>query len=217
VKYAREIVPELPVYKIPNGVEDSFLESYPGVKANDYDKHSLVYVADFIKWYNLPKLLQAIAILKKEYSNIKLLLVGEGRAIPEAKIITKELGLTEHVQFFGQVEQDEVIRIVQKCEVGIQTLVKDLRSDSAFPLKILEYTALGRKVVASNLEEVKRLDFPNVIVYEENQGMEVLINAIKQAFNMDIDLLKTKNAIVRYSWKNIASEFRCVLQEAINN
>lgn len=215
VDYAKRINSDIPVYKIPNGVDSLFLEATLEKPKNKLGKHSMVYVSHFDKHSNLPKLIEATRLLKRNYPNIKLVLVGNGPLIPGAKELVGSLALTGHVSFLGQVEHKEVVSIVNGCEIGLCSFKKDLYTDSAFPTKIIEYTALGKRIVSSNLEEVKSLDFPNIIFYDESKGVEELANGIITAFNRDIDQRETRKLAYNYTWKGIAQQFRGIVQKVV--
>jgi glycosyltransferase involved in cell wall biosynthesis len=215
VDYAKKINPNIPAYKILNGVGSLFLEASLEKSKNKLGKDSMVYVANFTEWANLPKLIQATRLVKTNYPDIKLVLVGDGPAVPGAKELVRNLGLSEHVHFVGHVEHEEVVSIISSCEIALCPFQKNLHTDAAFPIKIMEYTALGKKIVSSNLEEVKLLDFPNIVVYDESKGVEELANAIVKAFTADIDPSETRKYAYKYTWTVIAKQFQSVLREVV--
>ena len=58
---------------------------------------------------DLSTLLKAMAILKKDYSDVKLLIVGEGPEKVSQEILAERLGLNENVFFVGNVSSDKLI------------------------------------------------------------------------------------------------------------
>lgn len=215
VDYAKNINPNVPVYKIPNGVDPLFLEAPLERPPNMLGKYSMVYVSQFGEWANLPKIIEATSLLRRSHPDISLVLVGDGPAVPEAKQLVRKLGLSGSVTFLGWVEREEVLNIVGESAIALSPCKKDLYRDSAFPLKILEYTALGKKIVSSNLEEVGLLNFPNIILYDESKGVQELANGIITAFNTDIDQCEIRKLAFKYTWKDAANQFRGVIQKAI--
>ena len=212
VDYARNINPTVGVYKVPNGVDSLFLKASLERSKARFGKHSMVYVSYFGKWANLPKLIQATKLLERSYADIKLVLVGDGPSILDAKKRVARMGLSGHVNFLGHVDREELMNIVSECEIALSPCKKDLVRDSAFPIKIIEYTALGKKIVSSNLEEVKLLRFPNIVLYDESKGVEELVNAIITAFNADMSERKIRKLGYKYTWKGIAKEFHNILE-----
>jgi glycosyltransferase involved in cell wall biosynthesis len=217
VAYAKKINPNIPVYKIVNGVDSLFLEATLKKPKNKAGRHSMVYAGYFAKWSNLPKLLEATRLLKGSYPDIELVLAGNGPLFSVAKELVGSLGLSDHVTFLGHVPREKLPGIINSCEIALSPLTKDLHTDCAFPIKIMEYTALGKKIVSSNLEEVKLLGFPNIVLYDENNGVHELVNGIITAFNMDIDQYETRRLAFKYTWKEIAQQFHHVIQKVIAN
>ncbi len=179
------------VYKIPNGVESWVISKKYNRKKYDFGRHSLIYVSIFGKWSGLLDLLHVIYELKKDFKDIKLVLIGEGFQIPEAKKLIRILDLNKNVKLFGSVwDREKLFEIIYSCEVCLNISQKDAFRDAASPIKVFEYSAMGKKIVSTDLEEIKRLDFPNVFIYEEGDHQKNLAGAIKKAFQKEIDVDK---------------------------
>jgi glycosyltransferase involved in cell wall biosynthesis len=215
VKHAKEINPAINIYKIVNGVDAFFLNTSLEKRGYDFGKHSMVYLSLFERWGNFAKIFEATKMLKSIYPDIKLVLIGDGEPVPEAKKLVKTMGMEKHIIFMGYVPHEKVPDIVNGCEIAVSPLKKDVRMDSCFPITIIEYTALGKKIVSSDLDEVKLLNFPNIFLYDENKGIEELVNAIETAFNTNIDNYATRRLACNYTWEGIAQEFRNILRLVI--
>lgn len=181
------------------------------LKLHRLGKDSMVYVSNFSEWANLPKLIQATRLVKTNYPDIKLVLVGAGPSVSRSKELVRSLKLSEHVEFLGRIEREGVVCIVNRCEIALSTCKKDLYRDSAFPLKLMEYTALGKKIVSSNLEEVKLLGFSNITFYDESKGAEELADAIVTAFNTDIDQHEIRKLTYKHRWIDVAEQFHSII------
>ena len=85
--------------------------------------------------------------------NVKLLVVGDGPGRPGLEELAGSLGLADRVRFTGLVGRDEVAANVACFDIALQPSVTPYAS----PLKIFEYMAMGRAIVAPrtpNIEEV---------------------------------------------------------------
>ncbi|MDI6641733.1 MAG: glycosyltransferase, partial [Elusimicrobiota bacterium] len=91
-------------------------------------------------------------------------------------------------------------------DVGLLPFDKKGFTDSACPIKLLEYTAAGKPVVSTDLEEVKRMDFSNVILVKDNP--ESLAEGIKKALNSKVEIPKK---IENYDINKLAKEYEKVL------
>jgi glycosyltransferase involved in cell wall biosynthesis len=71
------------------------------------DTRCLIFTGRFIKDKLLHGALEAVAILRKNIPNITLLLIGEGPAENDLKVLAKDLGIDQHVRFIGPVYDEE--------------------------------------------------------------------------------------------------------------
>jgi len=208
VKYARNFR-KGKIYKVTNGVEGWVINE----KYLEGEKHSLVYVANFGKWSGVYSLLYTIKKLKTEYPDIKLVLIGGGPEIPGAKKIVRKLKLNENVNFLGRIiDRGKLFEEINKYEVCLNISEKNIFRDSASPMKVFEYSALCKKIVSTNLNEVKKLNFPNIYFYEKDKYGKNLLNAIKIAFDTKIDVKETKDLIKKYSWENIIKRLLIIMK-----
>ncbi len=211
VEYAKQYRSNA-IFKITNGVEDWVIhEDYAEGK-----KYSLVYVTNFGKWSEVKQLLFVVNELKIEYPDIQLALIGDGSEIPEAKRTTRELDLERNVKFLGKISnRKELFKEINKYEVCLNISEKNSFRDSASPMKVFEYSALGKKIVSTNLQEVEKLNFPNIFFYEKDEGNKNLTSAIKKAFRTEIDAHETKNMVAPYNWEVIIQKIKKIISEQI--
>ncbi len=65
--------------------------------------YSLLHVGRLVKWKRVDLLLRAVALLKEEFPEIHLKVVGTGPELENLKQLSYELGLQKHVEFLGGV------------------------------------------------------------------------------------------------------------------
>jgi glycosyltransferase involved in cell wall biosynthesis len=113
-------------------------------------------------WHGLDRVIRWMAATGRE--NVHLLVVGEGPARAELEALSRELGIGERITFTGLVPRERVPALVAAFDVALQPAVVEYAS----PLKLFEYLALGRAVVAPavpNLMEVLR-DGENAMLFD---------------------------------------------------
>jgi len=203
------------VYKIPNGVPSYFLEHSTNVEKNSYGQHSIVYVSNFEKFSNLPEVISAVNQLRGKYKNIKLILIGRGVQVSGAKKLVKKWHLEQNVKFLGWLNHREIPEIVSRCQVALLTQEKNKVTDSAFPIKIIEYLALDKKIVSSNLNEIRKLKCPNIFIYKEENRVNSLIKCIELAFSSNFESGINKEIAKKYSWDKICNKLQKIIMEEI--
>lgn len=102
----------------------------------------------------------ALALAAQQEPNIVFLVVGGGDLLRPIKMRCQELGLP--CVATGWVPNSEVANYFAATDLGLYAGDSNAFFDAACPIKVLEYTAARRPVVATDLEELRRIAFPNV-------------------------------------------------------
>jgi glycosyltransferase involved in cell wall biosynthesis len=89
---------------------------------------------------------------------LHLVLAGDGPALPALKAQAARLGITDRVRFAGLVDRDTVARMVASFDIALQP--KSVAYAS--PLKLFEYMALGKAIVAPDQANIREVVEHNV-------------------------------------------------------
>lgn len=177
---------------IPNGVDPSRFR--PGTSEDrrrtlerlgiDPAKVCVGFVGYFRPWHGIDR---AIALLERQpdlRERAHLLLVGHGPAEEALRARVEEAGLEAHVTWTGEASRDEVPEYVGAMDVVLQPQVTAYAS----PLKLFEYLALGKAVVAprqENIEEVLEDEVDSLLF--EPEDAEAFRSAVRRLI-LDRDL-----------------------------
>ena len=141
---------------VHNGVSPAFLtgaDRQP-VRARFglHDSLVLGFVGFVRPWHGLDRIIDLLAsgILP---ANSHLLVVGDGPVLPELKRQADKLGVASRITFAGVVQRAEMPKYVASFDIALQPYVVPYAS----PLKLFEYMALGKAIVApssSNIREI---------------------------------------------------------------
>jgi glycosyltransferase involved in cell wall biosynthesis len=143
---------------IPNGVDTKLFTPQPiNLPA---DQPTLLYIGTLADWQGLDVLIEAMPVILAQYP-AKLLIVGHGRGRQRkdlAKRIRK-LGLEAQVSIEPAVPHHEMPSIIAQADVCVAPLVYNDRNvtQGCCPLKVIEYMACARPIVAANLPVVREL------------------------------------------------------------
>ncbi len=101
--------------------------------------------------------LNAASELKKKRSDITFLVVGGGDRFGELHAIAESLGITDCTVFTGPVPQARVPEYVAAADIAVATFEDTAQTRCKSPLKVVEYMAAGKAIVASGMGEVVRM------------------------------------------------------------
>jgi glycosyltransferase involved in cell wall biosynthesis len=89
---------------------------------------------------------------------------GEGSARAELERLAVELGIDHAVEFVGWLGDDEITRLLCTSDVCLSPEPKSPLNDHSTMMKIAEYSAMSRPIVAFDLQE-SRLSAGEAAVY----------------------------------------------------
>jgi len=144
---------------IPNGVSPSDFSATP-LPTRDGREPVLLYVGTLADWQGLDIVIKALPKIL-EGQPVKLHIVGRGRS-RQRKMLAKQirkLGLDAHVIVQPAVPHHEIPALVAQADICVAPLGLNDRNvtQGACPIKVLEYMAAGRPLLASNMPIVREL------------------------------------------------------------
>ncbi len=112
------------------------------------------FIGWFRPWHGLERLLAAAATPAWQAAGIHLVLAGDGPARPALEAAVREMGAAgKRVVLCGTVPRGAVEAALAAFDIAVQPAV----TSYACPMKILEYMAAGRPIVAPGSANVREL------------------------------------------------------------
>lgn len=152
---------------------------YPGVKkfeksfSNIYG--DLLYVGRLSEEKNVDLLIKSISILKREFPEVVLNIIGDGPSREKLENLVKKRNLEENIKFLGHLKREEVFPIYQNHKAMI--LPSKIES---LGLVIIEALMNNLPVIVSNTygpkEIFKDIDYP---LFLENFSVEEIVSKMK--------------------------------------
>lgn len=96
------------------------------------------------------KMIEAISEIKKEMPEILYAIVGQGDNYPNLVAAVKKIGLEQHVQFLDEIEDEDLIRCYQQCDLFILPNRSDGNDIEGFGMVLVEAQAAGKPVIAGD-------------------------------------------------------------------
>ena len=209
---------------IPNGVSPSDFSPSP-LPIREGRVPVLLYIGTLADWQGLDVVIKALPrILEK--GPVQLRVVGRGRS-RQRKLLAKQirkLGMEENVTIEPAVPHHEVPALIAEADICLAPLGLNDRNvtQGACPIKVLEYMASSRPLVASNMPIVRELIREDVdaLLFSPNDP-EDLARQVLTLLN-DYDLSKrladsaTERALTKFTWHEAQKKLRKVYSKSLD-
>jgi glycosyltransferase involved in cell wall biosynthesis len=143
------------VLLLPNGVDAARfgVARAADVRERPRRLRRIVYVGALDSWFDGSK----VRALSRAFPQVEILLVG-----PIRMDLSWAADLA-NVRLIGPLAPEEVPRLLADSDVGIIPFVDSPLTRAIHPVKLYEYFAAGLPVVASDLDEIRRIGSPAVL------------------------------------------------------
>uniref|UniRef100_B8HUJ3 Glycosyl transferase group 1 n=1 Tax=Cyanothece sp. (strain PCC 7425 / ATCC 29141) TaxID=395961 RepID=B8HUJ3_CYAP4 len=202
----------------PNGVEpDRYSPDVDGSEIRHLyglqHKTVIGFIGTFGKWHGAEVLAEAFGLLLQEFPELKdavrLLMIGDGVTMPQVRQTLSKYDVSHACILTGLVAQAEGPKYLAACDILASPHVPNPDGTPFFgsPTKLFEYMAMGKGIVASNLEQIGEVlhhDQTAWLVEPGNatslmRGLQVLIE--DEAKRMRLGQAARQDVVKNYSWK----------------
>lgn len=92
---------------------------------------------------------------KRGRRDVSLVLIGQGSQLPRLKALAHELELDEYINFTGLLPTADVVRYLTVADIGLIPDPRNGVNEYCTMIKTMEYMALGKPIVAFDLQETR--------------------------------------------------------------
>jgi glycosyltransferase involved in cell wall biosynthesis len=207
-----EGVPRERIVVVTNGVDPA--KFHPGVQGRQVvARHALEgklvlgFVGWFRPWHGLEMLLQAFHDARLADLGARLLLVGDGPARPDLDRFIARNGLGDDIVFTGPVPHEDIPTHIAAMDVAVQPSAPEY----ACPMKIIEYMAMAKCVVAPDQPNIREIveDGKNGLLFEAGNAAELKRTLLRALRESEVRQSMGRNAFEtvisrRFLWKDNA-------------
>lgn len=206
-------VPAANVTVLPNGVDgDLFRPS--AVDGSRYrerlrlqDKVVLGYSGSLRAWQGLDLLIKALEHIDMAKDKLCLLILGDGPERLGLEQMIRRTGLRDSVTLLGNARHEDVPAFLEAIDIGV---LPAERRYHACPMKVIEYMAMGRPVVAPRQRNIEELVSDRVegLLFEpesvESLRASLLLLSRDTELRSRMGARALKKATGRLTWKSNA-------------
>ena len=193
---------------IPNGVSPSDF-SATSLPLRNERVPVLLYIGTLADWQGLEIVIRSLPKIL-EQKPVHLQIVGRGRS-RQRKMLAKQirkLGIEDHVIVQAAVPHHEIPALIASADICVAPLGLNDRNvtQGACPIKLLEYMAAGRPMLASNMPIVRELVREDVdaLLFSPNDPDDLARQTL--ALLSDFELSKrlaesaSERALTKFTW-----------------
>lgn len=156
-------VPPTKVTVIPNGIDPALFYPTPPTGPRPGEPATILYVGTLADWQGLDTLVHALPQLLADQP-VQVRIVGRGRKRQRKQLLklATKLGVAEALHLAPAVRYEAIPALIAQADICVAPLGYNDRNvtQGCCPIKLLEYMACARPVVAANLPVVRELACP---------------------------------------------------------
>ena len=170
----------------------------------------VMWVGGFYPWHDLSLLLESFALVLQRRPDARLVLVGDGQTRAAVDEIVAEKGMRHAVIMTGKIAHSQVPALLSMADLAVvpSAPITAGRGGTGTPLKLFEYMAAGKAILATALYEAADviLDGYNGLLVEPGDvakfadAMLKLIDDPKERIRLGRNA--REQAVKQYSWEH---------------
>jgi glycosyltransferase involved in cell wall biosynthesis len=199
-------VPQPRLFIIPNGADEEYFQLVNGQEAKATlglrEKIVLGFTGFVREWHGLEDVIDLLSHPQSP-ADLHFVLVGDGPALDGLKCRAERLGVSSKVTFAGLVTRARLPTYLAAFDVALQPRAVEYAS----PLKLLEYMAAGKAIIAPNQPNIREIvdNKKNALLFDpksEEMFREVVLTlASNIALRENLGRAARQSALDRgYTW-----------------
>ncbi len=157
-------VPVDKIVVIPNGANIELFKPMDTSQARkeldlNQDVYYICFVGSLARWQGVDGIIKSLPLILDRCPDTQLLIVGDGRMKEELFELAKKTGVSNKIIFTGMVHYEKVPWYINASDICVAPFVKERNQRIGLsPLKLCEYLACGKPVVASRISGLEILE-----------------------------------------------------------
>jgi len=189
---------EIEACVVPNGVDlDLALAARTQAAVRQGTRPRALYLGSLHPWKGVETVVHALV---HSQHRVELLVAGgEARRILELQSLAEKLGVADDVRFLGPVDPARRFELIRDVDLALLPLTarSGMASRYTSPLKLFEYLAMGKAILASDLPSVRSV---------VTNGIDVLLSLADTPEDWAANMLKlVDDAVLRQQLGEAAS------------
>ena len=196
-------VPFEKIEVIPNGVDLKIFKS-----AKKLPK-KIIFSGVMYHHRGLDVLLESLPQIIQKFSDMNLVLLGNGPEMEKLQSIVKEKNLEKNVEFRGWINRNDLPDQINDASISIGPLKRTTVTENALPIKVLEYMASSLPILAisGTLPDDVLVDGKNgYFIKDSNELGERICKLLDNPELTESMGYESLKMVQKFSWEKIVSD-----------
>jgi glycosyltransferase involved in cell wall biosynthesis len=187
----------------------------------DPGKLTILYLGQLEGAAHAGRLVEAAAPIYKKNPNIQFVFAGGGEQLDDLKQRAAASAAAQAIHILGYVPYEKIPGLIAAADVCVACFDNNAATRAKSPLKIAEYLAAGKPIVASDVGEVRWMLQNTGIVVQPDSTSALAEGILAYANDPERRMQDARQARSRaeeqFSWEHGAQTLLSAYQIAINN
>ena len=188
---------------IPNGVDLKFFRSTTKISKK------IVFSGVMYHHRGLDVLLESLPQVIQKFSDVRIVLLGDGPEMERLQSMVKEKHLESNVEFRGWINRNELPQQISDASIAIGPLKRTTVTENALPIKVLEYMASSLPILAisGTLPDDVLIHGKNGYFVNDSKELEVKIcELLENSEKIDSMGNESLKMVQKFSWEKVVSD-----------
>jgi glycosyltransferase involved in cell wall biosynthesis len=181
---------------------EDLLESWRkklGIKKED---RVITFVGNLAPWQGVNILIESASCILSKEMKTKIFIIGDGLLKKVLKKKAFDSGFNNNFIFTGMVNYEDIPVLINLADICVAPFVsKRNRKTGVSPLKVFEYMACGKPVVASRIEGLEFIESEGVGHLIEPEDVQNLVKVINNLLNDEDKRMNMSKKSLQIAWK----------------
>jgi len=211
---------------VENGANTDLFKPMDGLHAKrelnlSLNHQYICFVGQLAPWQGVEFLISTMPFVLKEYPGSIALIIGDGKMKVKLTRLAAQRGISNEVVFIGKVTYEEVPWYINASDICVAPFVKERNQRIGLsPLKLCEYLACGKPVVASRISGLEILEKYNCGYLINPESPEELAQAIIKLLRDPILRQSMgengrKYVLENRSWESVAKKLSATFENIV--
>lgn len=136
----------------------NYIDRYPDFGNSPESNHfTLFYAGDIARVRGIQTILDDLQNLIINIKGLRVWIIGKGNFLDDLKNLVNQKGLNNIFTFFGWQPLTEIMKLLEKADIGLMPFLRWEQIDCSSPNKLFQYMLKNKPALCNNADSINRI------------------------------------------------------------